>query len=169
MANEILKAFHETTEQLLQTIALFTQEQFNTIPFEDSWTAAQVTEHVYKAESAMPGILQGNTRSTERATDANVDVIKNIFLNFSTKLKSPEFILPSNADIVQDKEERYKAIKANREAIERLAGTVDLSLTYTAFALPNIGELTGIEWLVFHASHSTRHIHQLKNIYKALL
>lgn len=168
MANELLSQFHETTADLLQTVSLFTQEQFNTIPFEGSWTAAQVTEHIYKAESGIPKLLQGNTKPTERQADEKAAVINGIFLDFTTKLTAPEFIIPSPADVIQDKDSRYEALKVNREEMEKLFATIDLSVTFTDRALPKLGELTGIEWLVFQTAHSTRHIRQLKNIYSKL-
>lgn len=167
MTNDLLTQFQETTVDLLQTVSLFTQEQFNTIPFEESWTAAQVAEHLFKAESGLPKVLQGNTGPTARPVDQNVAMIKQIFLDFTHKMKSPAFIIPSPAEVIQDKEALYTGLKANRMELERLFSIVDLSLTYTDFPLPNLGELTGVEWLVFLTSHSIRHIHQLKNIHKA--
>ncbi len=168
MPNELTIQLHQTTIDLLDAISLFTQEQFNTIPFEDSWTAAQVTEHLFKAETGVPKIWQGNTQLTKRVVDQNVEILKQVFLDFSTKLKSPEFILPSLADVIQDKEERYQSFKAKRAEIDGLAPNIDLSLTYTDFAFPNMGALTGIEWVVFLTAHATRHIRQLQNIHKVL-
>ena len=168
MANELLIKLHETTEGFLEAISLFTQEQFNIIPFEGSWTAAQVTEHIFKAEVGIPQIWQGNAKPTERAVDQNVPMISKIFLDFENKMKSPEFIVPSPAGVIQDREERYQAMEKNRTEIEKLAAGIDLSLTYTDFALPNMGALTGQEWVVFLTVHSFRHMHQLRNIHKAL-
>jgi hypothetical protein len=143
-------------------ISQFTEEAFNRVPFEGSWTPGQVADHIAKAEAGMPAVWQGRTQITERPADKNVPIIEKIFLDFSTKLKSPDFILPSNAPL--DKEMLYNSIKSTRAKIEELAATIDMSLTFMDFSFPTIGELTGIEGAVFIISHSKRHIHQLRNM-----
>ncbi|MEO8770967.1 MAG: DinB family protein [Ferruginibacter sp.] len=159
---EILIDFKESSMGLLETISLFRDDQFNTIPFKDSWTAGQVAEHIFKSESGISGLLNGKNKPTLRMPDENVQQIKNIFLDFSTKMKSPEFILPS-----EEKKERndlYKNLKASSEKIEQLAGSLDLTKTYYDFPFPGIGELTGIELMTFITCHAKRHTHQLKKI-----
>ena len=164
MEKAILVAIDETTNDLLHTISLFTPEQFNTIPFEGSWTAAQVAEHIYKSESGLPTVWKSRTVAAERAPDEKAPIIRSIFLDFTTKLKSPDFILPSNEP--QEKETLYNAIKSNREEISKLAASTDLTKTFPDFPFPTIGELTGLVWATFIVCHSKRHTFQLKNIYE---
>ncbi|MFL9483979.1 DinB family protein [Chitinophagaceae bacterium LWZ2-11] len=164
MKQELLDSLKLTTNDLLTTISLFTQEQFNKVPFEGSWTAGQVTEHLFKAESGVPTVWQGNTKKTERKIDERTPLIESIFLDFTIKMKSPDFILPSEGP--HSKVQLYNALKANRLEIEQLASVIDESLTFVDFPLPGIGELTGKEWAAFIISHSKRHIWQMKNIYK---
>jgi hypothetical protein len=162
MKNKILADIQETTHDLLDVISKFTQEEFNQVPFEGSWTPGQVVDHLAKAEAGMPAVWQGRTQPTERAADEKVPILEKIFLDFSTKLKSPPFILPSNEPL--DKQALYNSVKNTRVKIEELAATIDLSLTYMDFSFPAIGELTGIEGAVFIISHSKRHIRQLRNM-----
>ncbi len=164
--NEILAGLDETTNDLLQTIASFTEEQFNSIPFENSWTAAQVAEHIFKSEKGIPVVLKGNSRLTERQPDEKVAQIKSIFLDYNLKMKSPESVLPSNEK--QDKEQIAAALEVNREKILSLANAIDLENTYVDFPFPTLDELTGIEWLTFTICHTKRHTHQMKNIYSML-
>src|SRR5690348_7528123 len=109
MERAILVAVDETTNELLQAIAQFTNEQFNCIPFEGSWTGAQVAEHLYKSEAGFPKILTSTALVTERAADEKAGTIRALFLDFGTKLQSPDFILPSNEP--KEKETLYNAIK----------------------------------------------------------
>ncbi|MDB5211752.1 MAG: DinB family protein [Sediminibacterium sp.] len=162
MKNKILAELQQTTHGLLDMISKFTQEEFNRVPFEGSWAPGQVADHIAKAEAGIPAVWRGRTHPTERAVDANLPFLEKIFLDFSTKLKSPDFILPSNEAL--DKQTLYNSIKNTRASIEELAATIDLSLTYTDFLFPTIGELTGIEGAVFIISHSKRHIHQLQKM-----
>jgi hypothetical protein len=164
--DEIINGLHETTRNLLEIVSQFTQDQFNTIPYEGSWTAGQVAEHVFKSESGVPTLLNGNSKPTVRPPDQHVSIIRDTFLDFITKMKSPEFIIPT-ADI-KDKMELYESLKRNRSVTIELAGSIDLSRTFYDFPLPGIGEMTGLEWLTFINCHSQRHIFQLKNIYKVL-
>ncbi len=166
ITGEIINGLEETTKEFLQAISLFDQTQFNKIPFEESWTAGQVAEHIYKSESRIPALLNGSNKPTLRSPVQNIEQIKNIFLDLSNKFKSPDFILPGDDE--KDKNELYENLKTNRAEILQLAGELDLSKTYDMFALPGIGEMTGLEWLTFINCHSKRHSRQLKNIYDVL-
>src|ERR1051326_4648869 len=93
---EILQQFDATTKELLQLLSSFDQEQINTVPFEGSWAAAQVGEHLRKSYARLPVILVNGVKPTERDPAQHIEEIKKIFLDFNTKLKSPEFIIPEN-------------------------------------------------------------------------
>lgn len=167
MNNELVKELDQTTQELLDAIDRFTPEQFNQVPYEGSWTAGQVAEHVYKAEQGLPGVWKGNKEATQRASDEKVGPINQILLNFDSKLQSPDFILPTSEP--KDKDNYYHLHKSNRETIHEMAKTLDLDSTYTDFALPGLGTLTGKEGLAFMIAHSKRHINQLERIHKALV
>ncbi len=55
--NDLQKLLHEldkAARALLETIADFSQEQYNKVPFAGSWTAGQVSEHLLKSIGGMP-------------------------------------------------------------------------------------------------------------------
>ena len=95
MKEQLILDFNETTQELLSTLYSFRQEKFNKIPFEGSWTAGQVAEHLFKSESNIPNVLKGNSKTTGRNPFEKAPIIESVFLDFSKKLQSPEFILPS--------------------------------------------------------------------------
>jgi uncharacterized damage-inducible protein DinB len=164
---DFIAELEATTKELLDTLSRFTQEQLNTLPFEGSWTAAQVAEHLLKSKARIPQLLTGNSRpTTERPPDEKTEVIKAIFLDFSTKLKSPDFIIPS--DEIKEKQALLSALQSNSEEIRSVIHTADLSRTFTDHPFPQLGELTGWEWICFMVCHSKRHIRQLKNIYTTI-
>jgi uncharacterized damage-inducible protein DinB len=163
METIILARLNETTKELLETISLFTPEQFNAIPFEGSWTAGQVAEHLLKSETNVPRVWRGHTQPTTRPPGEKAGILEKVFLDTTNKLKAPDFIIPSAGP--HEKETIFRALKDNRAEIKTLAEKIDLSLTFTGFSFPQLGELTGIEWLTFIITHSARHINQLKNIY----
>ena len=167
LKQEIVVGLRETAEQLLETIQRFNEEEFNTVPFENSWTAGQVAEHLYKAESGLPRLFATSLKKTSRPPDQYVDSIRNTFLDFNTQLKSPEFIIPT--DVRKNPADFVEKFTNSRKAIIESAEQVDLSDTIRSVQFPGAGELTGYEWLTLVVNHSKRHIRQMQNIHKALL
>src|SRR5262245_26382266 len=99
---ELFVSLDDTTSELIRLISSFTEMQINDIPFAGSWTAAQVADHVAKSNIGIIHSLKKEGKSPERAPDEIVEELKNTFLDFDTKLQSPEFILPTQ-DIYQKK------------------------------------------------------------------
>ena len=163
--NKVLYELDITARDLLQTIAGFSQEEFNKTPFEGSWTAGQVSEHLLKSVEGIPALMAGNTRpTTERKPDENVMTIESIFLDFDVKMKSPDFILPAVGP-----HDRNVLLTGFRTCMDEMAArcrTMDLTVTCTGFSFPTIGELTRLEWVCFAICHARRHTLQLKNIYR---
>ncbi|HJY64618.1 MAG TPA: DinB family protein [Ignavibacteria bacterium] len=165
---KIITEFEQSTAELLQTLSSFTNEQFNKIPFEGSWTAGQVTEHLFKSESNAVKVMQGNTRQTnEREHDANEEAIRLSFLNFDIKFQSPDFILPTDGP--KERSTLQRGFEGTRIKIRKAITDQDLSLTCTDFSFPGIGLLTKYEWICFVLCHSIRHTRQLKNIQSRLV
>ena len=108
------------------------------MPFEGSWTAGQVAQHILLSSSSVE-VLRGPVKKTKRAPDEGIENLRSIFLDFDTKLESPEFIMPQNK--VYDKEEllRLLSVAAVLDVFEtvnnfyRLAGKepfFNISLLY---------------------------------------
>lgn len=165
--NENINAeFNSTMESLIKTISGFSDEQFNIIPFEGSWTAGQVSEHVLKSIEGVPNILHGTAKPAGRNPDEKEPALKGIFLDFETKFKSPKEVLPT--DEPKDKEAMLDTIAAVCDEIKRVIETEDLSLLCTDVPFPQIGELTRYEWISFVNLHTRRHTRQMNNIYNKL-
>jgi hypothetical protein len=164
--DKLVEGFEETTKDLLQTLSSFTKEDFNKIPFEGSWTAGQVAEHLFKSESGIPRVLRGNSEETQRDPFEKTGIIETVFLDYTTKMKSPEFILPS--DDFKNPEYFVKGFDATRKELRELIASADLTKTFTDFPFPQIGTFTGWEWICFAVAHSKRHIRQMKNIAQSI-
>jgi hypothetical protein len=162
----LITSFNETFSDLEDTISLFDDYRFNQIPFEGSWTPGQVVEHIKLANGGFVHVLNGEVATTERPIDEKVATLKDIFLNFNTKLKSPDFIKPPIHDY--DKEQLLVEISAIKKKIAKEIPALDLSKTCMSFELPGMGHLTRLEAIYFVIFHTQRHVHQLKNIYQYL-
>ena len=167
MTKDILLEMEETASKLLQTVSAFPHEQFNSIPFEDSWTAAQVSDHILKSVSGVWEMFYTPTKPTDRPADRKAEAIKAMFLDFETKMKSPEFVLPGNSPM--EKETLVNALEKIMAKLVSAIKTLNLSETCTAFELPGFGEFTRAEWAWFAIYHTQRHTRQLKNIRELLL
>jgi hypothetical protein len=108
--------------------------------------------------------LNGPVQPTNRPPDAGVPNLQAIFLDFSTKLPSPEFIIPSNETF--DKESIITRFRAGREQIGKAIQTLDLTATCH---LPIFGEPTRLEIISFVIFHTQRHTNQVKKITEKLV
>lgn len=99
---ELFAALDNTTSELIELISSFSETQINELTCAGRWTAAQVAEHVKKSNIGIIKSLMKEGKSPNRAADAGVEELKKTFLDFDTKLQSPEFILPTQ-DIYEKK------------------------------------------------------------------
>ena len=68
MSKEILSELDATLKKLYDVLSSFNQETINTVPFEGSWTAAQVGEHLRKSYDGVVQLLKGKNIPTVRTT-----------------------------------------------------------------------------------------------------
>ena len=158
---ELFASLDNTTSELLQLISSFSEKQINTIPFENNWTAAQVAEHITKSNEGMIRSLKTEGKPAGREPDEKVQGLKDVFLNFASKLQSPKFILPTQ-DIYQ-KETVIDDLRKSIEQLKEISGIINLP---DAIAHPIFGDITKLEILHFVLYHTQRHIRQLKNIFQ---
>lgn len=135
------------------------EETLNTVPFVNSWTAAQVLIHITKSNRAIAQGLQMHGLPAERDPEQNTDHLKKIFLDFKAKYNAPDFIIPE--DGYHSKEQIINALELSIRNLQTGRNETDLS---EIIDLPIFGEITKLELLHFVLYHTQRHIHQLKNI-----
>jgi len=159
---ELIEQTNNTLDELINLLETVSTEQFNEIPFTGSWTVGQLAQHLTLADSGFPTLANGPVSDTDRAPDQLVAPIAESFLNFDIKFESPDFIRPEIRDY--DKDEMISGLKKIKADIAVAIDDSDLTKTCMAFAFPVLGNLTRYEAANFVIIHTTRHIHQLKNI-----
>ncbi|MBB5623276.1 hypothetical protein HDE69_004360 [Pedobacter cryoconitis] len=162
----ILLDTDRTLTTLLQVVSSFDEEELNKIPFSDSWTAGQVVQHLILANTGFIEVMQGPVKDADREPDQLVAQIRADFLNFDTKMKSPDFILP--LPISYSKQRQLGTLENIKSSLINLIQTMELDKICLTFELPGYGFLTRIEAIYFVNYHSQRHTHQLNNIYQYL-
>lgn len=165
--DKLLQELDKAGREVLAALAAFNNTDFNKVLFAGSWTGGQVAEHLLKSIEGIPVLLTGNTTATtDRAPDQEVKGIEDIFLDFDTKMQSPEFILPGDGP--HDVKAMLQSYRSTIDSIAEKARTLDLSLSCTDFEFPQVGHLTRWEWISFGICHTLRHARQLRNIHQHL-
>jgi len=156
----------ETLSALEQVFTGFDAPLINRVPFEGSWTAGQLAEHLLMANGGFLQVINGPVTETDKPADLMVGQIKTDFLNFNVKFESPKEIRPEEK--VYDKSLQLERLRQIRKGISDSIAGLDLTKTCTSFELPVYGYLTRLEAVYFVIYHTQRHLHQLKNIYNKL-
>ena len=161
--NEILEATAEAVSQLIDLMSTIDENKINTIPYEDSWTASQLLRHVTKSINGMAKAMQMNAKPAERDPGERIEDLKKVFLDFSKKLKSPEFIVPEEGTY----EKQHTIDDLNKSFNQFKDNANSANLNDLIEGLP-LGPITKLEIIHFVLFHTKRHLHQMKNICNAL-
>jgi len=156
---ELFTSLDATWEEMLSLVSSTNGSEINAIPFEGSWSTAQLATHVTKSNKAIAQGLHMEGKTAGRNPEEGAPHLKKMFLNFETKFQSPEFIVPENK--LYNKESVVDGFKKSIEQLKDARVTVNLS---EIIYLPVFGEITKLELLHFVLYHTQRHIYQLKGI-----
>ena len=162
MEQQLQKEVSSALADLIQILSQIDEKEINIVPFEGSWTAGQLAQHMIMSNSGFDELMNGRIEHTERKPDELIDAIRTTFLDFSHKMQSPDFVLPPKIDY--KKHELLKSLNSIKERLDTTLETLDLTKTCTGFQLPVLGYLTRLEAAHFVLYHTKRHTHQLKKI-----
>jgi len=163
---EIEKEAEAALSELIGLLSALTPGQINKVPFEGSWTAGELAQHMILSNAGFVSMMNGPVKDADRAPDAAVAGIKQAFLNFGIKMKSPDFIMPETKDY--DKDELLDTLRNISAGFVEAAETLDPAKICTSFEIPVLGYLTRFEAIAFVNYHTQRHVHQMKGISTAL-
>mgnify|MGYP000698024439 CR=1 FL=1 len=161
---DIKKRLNNNTLKLVDAISGIPGSDFNRKPDADSWSIADVVEHLYRSEFGIPKVLQGKTKKAKnRDSDAIIENLKNKLLDTETKVKASDAISPKEAE--KNREEWILKFKENRDKILNiLENDPEMDAICLAFEHPIFGYLTKYEWVLFNIYHTERHIKQIERI-----
>jgi len=151
----------KTGVAVVESLNRFSEEGLNEVPYEGGWTAGQVGEHLVKS-GGVADVVYGRVEATQRPPDEKLPVLR-MFLDFSIKMQSPDFIVPS--DGYHDKTEIVEQLRQIWERFGEAVETLDMNETCIDFDMPMVGKLTRMEWVSFQVYHTKRHLWQLQRIY----
>jgi hypothetical protein len=166
MHNEIISQLESALGKTITLLGSFNGKDLNAVPFEGSWTAAQVGRHLHKAGTGMDELLLAPTGPVDRDPEEKAAELKNLFLDFDIKMKSPDFIIPEDKEY--DKEQLIASLREMTDKMIPAAKETDLA---HLAPLPEGHPLQGhtkLEMVHFMTYHTMRHNHQIEKIGEAL-
>lgn len=162
----LLSGLEETTRQLVAILSSFTPEQFNEKLSESEWSAAQIAEHLLKADVSTGKALSGETMPTNRPPDEKLSIIQQALNDDNTKRVAPERVYPSGEQ--WEPSVIIEQLKKQKEVLKEAILSSDLTEACTSFKHPALGTMTRMEWMAFNLHHTERHLRQLKRLQENL-
>jgi hypothetical protein len=159
--DQLITQARETCAALLEVLEQFSSDTFNQAPPQGGWTAGQVAEHLLLSAGVVETIA-GHTETPKRPAGEHVEAIAAIFLDFTVKLPSPDFIVP--ADKTYDQREMIHRLKTVWTKLKEAIKLLDLSALCLDFEFPTMGHLTRLEWIYFYVFHTQRHLRQFQRL-----
>ncbi len=156
---ELMAAIDTAAAGLIAEINKLSNAEVNQVPFEGSWTAGQLFEHIIKATTGIPKALDATSENIGRNPEDKIAELRKMFLDFTTKMKSPKFIEPSEGT-----HEKQASVNELKSAF------ADLTISATKADLTQVvknspfGDISKLEMLHFVLFHTQRHLPQLENV-----
>lgn len=159
----VIESMNATGVELIHLLKSTTEAKVNMVPFEGSWTIAQVADHITLSNTSIAKALSLAGTPMNRAADERAGELEDIFLDFSKKYKAPDFIIP--AKDVYEKEVLIHQLERSFSTIKEVSDQTDLSVLINH---PAFGDISKLEILYFVWFHTQRHLQQVKNILQYL-
>lgn len=162
MAKEIVNTLGTALDSTVALLESFSQEELNKVPFEGSWTAAQVGRHIYKSLEGTDKLFSAPAEAANRPADQQAEQFKNLMEDMDNKMESPDFIIPEDKEY--NKQELIESLKEVKQS------AVDAGNDNNLETVPPLQEghplkgATKLELVHFMAYHTQRHNHQIAKI-----
>lgn len=160
---DLAQNLRENTEAFVALVNTFSDKDFNKKPDENTWSAAENTEHIIRSEFGTPRLFSGKTEAVpDRDSVALINRIEKAFLNRDEKYRSFGVVNPTTGE--KNKEELLKKFMKIREEALELIQHQNLDELCVKFEHPVFGYLTRREWVRFNIVHVNRHMMQMKEL-----
>jgi hypothetical protein len=148
---------------LLESVGRLSPAQWDFKPADDSWSIAEIMEHVVLIETTIHGIIENMSDVPAAAPEGKRSEMDEFILNEipkrSRKGKSPEHAYPTGRWSGPEALEHF--VKGREQSTQLL---VSRRLREHAFPHPIFGAWDGYQWLLAAASHGARHTEQMREV-----
>jgi hypothetical protein len=171
MSELTIDAIYATNEKIRQrlkkTAGSLTDEQANSLPEGEKWTAAQIVEHISIVDEGIGKICNKLLQKAEaegKLFDGSVR-LSPAFLERSgdianMRLEAPERVRPTGGKTIAESLAVLDENRIKLNSIKQLFETFDGN-EFT-FPHPFFGEISAIEWLRLLGGHEARHTRQIE-------
>lgn len=163
----VLEMLKENGRRFLAAIENVSDLQWTFKATPDSWSVAEISEHIVLSDGLLLSIAQRSLNSVAETAKAielrgKEDAVIKKLNDRSYKAQAPESLKPSNR--FATKAELTDAFKATRERTAHYVKTTNDSLKDHITPHPLFGDLTAYQWLVMIPAHANRHVDQLDEV-----
>jgi uncharacterized damage-inducible protein DinB len=163
----VIDLLKSNTQKFLASIEGVNEEQWKFKPNVNTWSVAEVAEHITASEGFLLSITQNVLKSPAdpdraKALEGNEQQILAKAADRSVKGHAPDMIKPYGQ--FSAKKDLIDAFKAAREKTITYIKTTADPLKHHLAAHPAVGDLTAYQLLVWIAAHANRHVAQLEEV-----
>ena len=160
---DLVQNLKENTEAFIALVNTFSDKDFNKKPDDDTWSAAENTEHIIRSEFGTARLFSGETEAApDRDSATLIADIEKAFLNREEKYRSFGVVNPTTGE--KNKEELLKKFMEMRKEVLELIQHQNLDELCVKFEHPVYGYLTRREWVRFNIVHAKRHMMQMEEL-----
>lgn len=161
-----MEDLHKVREIVLSSVANLTDDQLNENVGEESWSIAQVLEHLYLMEENVVRLISHALQQEKFEAPGTFQL--QLVVDRSKKIAAPEFLNPSNnfktLDVLKEN------LAFSRSSLEEIVQeTSEEELNQKTFAHRRFGVLTLNQWIALVGYHEQRHLGQIEEIKDVLV
>ncbi|MBY0491097.1 MAG: DinB family protein [Gemmatimonadaceae bacterium] len=167
---EVVAELESAQAQMHAAIAAVPASAHTARPNAESWTIAEVIEHLMMLEDSTGRLIGGMLKQLEGTTDSETDPIGPTMARFQVekplrKLAAPDMVKPTGVPMA----DALARQSASRERlISSLKAGSGRALNTKTYPHPFLGELNGYQWALLVAQHQRRHLVQIDAIAAAV-
>jgi uncharacterized damage-inducible protein DinB len=165
---EIYDTIGHTRQRLDERVRDLTNAQENFRPASESWSIAQIVEHLSIFEDRMTRLFSMMIKKTESADAADTNgqgfrpfsLDQHVERSLKEKYTAPETVSPSGSVRVADSLDKLRHARASLMELQPRIEALDLSAT--SYPHPAFGPLNLYQWLALIGVHEERHLRQIE-------
>lgn len=162
---DIFEYLEETEEALVESTQDLTDEQMQYKPDADSWSVAQIIEHINIVEGSLKSMLESKIKEGAPTMKPDIKMtdeqIVEMITNRSQQIQTQDQFQPSGK--FESSDEALEAFKDQREDIVDWLKDSDADMRSFANDFP-FGTIDGYQSLLFMAGHTARHTAQIEEV-----
>jgi hypothetical protein len=163
-----VSALHASRKYFLDTVAGLSEAQMKWKASPESWSVAEVGEHIALGEAMFPQMVQKSLKEPATPEKKQADPRKMDYQLMKTvpvrdqKFQAPETLKPLGK--FPTKAALVEAFRSQRDInIAYIRETPD-DLRVHFIKHPVFGELDGLQWYILMAAHTDRHVNQMREV-----